>query len=29
VARVLNSVNTAEVREQVAGRLAQWIERFR
>lgn len=29
VTRVLNSVNTAEVREQVAGRLAEWIERFR
>jgi hypothetical protein len=29
VARVLNSVNTAEVREQVAERLSQWIDRFR
>jgi hypothetical protein len=29
VTRVLNSVNTAEVREQVAERLAQWIDRFR
>jgi hypothetical protein len=29
VARVLTSVNTAEVREQVAERMAQWIDRFR
>ncbi|MBL6936416.1 MAG: hypothetical protein ISS15_12820 [Alphaproteobacteria bacterium] len=29
VARVLSSVNTAEVREQVAERLAHWIDRFR
>jgi hypothetical protein len=29
VARILTSVNTAEVREQVADRLAQWIDRFR
>jgi hypothetical protein len=29
VARVLNSVNTAEVREQVAERLSHWIDRFR
>jgi len=29
VTRVMSSVNTAEVREQVASRLAEWIERFR
>ena len=29
VGRILDSVNTAEVRELVAGRLAQWVERFR
>lgn len=29
VTRVMNSVNTAEVREHVADRLAHWIDRFR
>ncbi len=29
VARVLTSVNTAEVREHLAERLTQWIDRFR
>jgi hypothetical protein len=29
VGRILDSINTAEVREMVASRLAQWIERFR
>ena len=29
VGRILDSVNTSEVRELVADRLAQWIERFR
>ena len=29
VGRILESINTAEVRDLVAGRLAQWIERFR
>jgi hypothetical protein len=29
VARVLTSVNTSEVREQLADRLSQWVDRFR
>ncbi len=29
VGRILESINTEEVRELVAGRLSQWIERFR
>jgi hypothetical protein len=29
VGRILDSINTSEVREMVASRLAQWIERFR
>lgn len=29
VGRILESINTAEVRDLVASRLAQWIERFR
>ena len=29
VGRILESINTAEVRDQVAARLANWIERFR
>ena len=29
VGHILESINTAEVRDLVAGRLAQWIERFR
>jgi len=29
VGRILDSINTSEVREMVAARLAQWIERFR
>ena len=29
VGRILDSINTSEVRELVASRLAQWVERFR
>ena len=29
VGRILESINTADVRDQVAARLANWIERFR
>lgn len=29
VGRILESINTAEVRDQVAARLTKWIERFR
>lgn len=29
VGRILDSINTSEVREMVAARLSQWIERFR
>ncbi|HXC54023.1 MAG TPA: hypothetical protein VNU97_01890 [Rhizomicrobium sp.] len=29
VSRVLSSINTAEVREQIADRLSHWLERFR
>ena len=29
VGRILESINTSEVRDLVAGRLAQWVERFR
>jgi hypothetical protein len=29
VSRVLSSVNTAEVREQLADRLSHWLDRFR
>ncbi len=29
VARVLSSINTAEVREHVADRLTQWLDRFK
>ena len=29
VGRILESINTAEVRDQVASRLSDWIERFR
>ena len=29
VGRILDTINTEEVRELVAGRLSQWIERFR
>ena len=29
VGRILESINTAEVRDQVAARLSNWIERFR
>jgi hypothetical protein len=29
VGRILESINTADVRDQVAARLANWVERFR
>ena len=29
VGRILESINTAEVRDQVAARLSDWLERFR